>query len=164
MRKTLIAAALAVAGFAVSAAHEDEHGSPFVQVSFLTGDWIQSEGGKTVEEHWAGPAGGVMAGSTITYADGDATGAGTTIEFMSIVQQDGRAVFVARLGDQPPVAFPLKESDNGYLVFENPAHDFPQRIIYTYGGDDTLDARIEGVIDGKAQSMEWRYTRMKRAQ
>ena len=31
---------------------------------------------------------------------------------------------------------------------------------YSYGGEDTLDARIEGTLDGKLQSIEWRYARM----
>lgn len=164
MRSLITAAALAAVLIAAPSAAEDEHNSPFIQVSFLAGDWAQTANGKTVEEHWVGPVGGVMAGVTINYDDGDTTGAATSIEFMSIEQKDGRAVFIARLGGQPPVAFPLKESDNGYLVFENLEHDFPQRIIYSYGGDDTLDARIEGAIDGKEQAIEWRYARMKRAQ
>jgi hypothetical protein len=139
-----------------------EHDSPFVQMSFLKGDWIEVNKGRTVEEHWIGPIGNTMAGVTITYSDQkDAT---ASLEFASVEMRDGKIVFIARVGDQPPVVFPLKESDNGYAVFENPAHDFPQRVIYTYGGDaDTLDARIEGNIDGKAQSMEWHYTRMKAA-
>ncbi|MGH8854313.1 MAG: hypothetical protein ACREWI_08545 [Telluria sp.] len=29
-------------------------------------------------------------------------------------------------------------------MFENPAHDFPQRIIYRRVGDTGLHARIEG--------------------
>jgi hypothetical protein len=103
-----------------------------------------------------------MAGVTITYAGrNDET---ATLEFASIEKRNGRLALVARVGDQPPVVFPLKESDNGYAAFENLAHDFPQRVIYTYGGDsDTLEARIEGTIDGRTQSMEWHCTRMKGA-
>jgi hypothetical protein len=41
-------------------------------------------------------------------------------------------------------------------VFENLAHDFPQRIIYSRAGDQ-LTARIEGPMNGKPAAMEWRY-------
>ena len=145
-----------------TAAAADEHGGPpdMAQMSFLAGGWIEAKNGRTVEEHWVGPVGGVMAGLTIIYAD--TSGAKTTVESMGIVIRDGRFTFIARPAGQPETAFPLKEADNGYAVFENLAHDFPQRVIYSYGGDDTLDARIEGTIDGKAQSMEWHYVRKPR--
>lgn len=156
-RRAVAFALLLVAPGAASAA--DEHGGPpdMAQMSFLAGDWIETKDGRTVEEHWIGPAGGVMAGLTISYAD--TPGARTAVESMSIVIRDGRFTFIARPEGRPETAFPLKEADNGYAVFENLAHDFPQRVIYSYDGDDTLEARIEGTIDGKAQSMEWRYVR-----
>lgn len=153
-----VAFAAALAAFAGGASAEDEHGGPpkIVQMSFLTGDWREVKDGKTTEEHWIGPVGGLMAGTGVTYGDA----AKTDVEFMTIEVRDGTFVFVARLDGQPSTAFPLKEADNGYAVFENLAHDFPQRVIYTYGGDDTLDAKIEGTMDGKAMSMEWHYTRI----
>ncbi|MCC6921113.1 MAG: hypothetical protein IT548_18115 [Alphaproteobacteria bacterium] len=156
-------ALLALVGAAVfaGATAQAEHDSPFIQMSFLKGDWVQVSKGETVEEHWIGPTAGTMAGVTISYTDAkDALG---RIEFMSIEQRNGRITFIARIGDEAPVAFPLKESDNGYAVFENPAHAFPQRVVYAYGGDDTLDARIEGTKDGKPLTIGWHYVRMKPA-
>ena len=49
---------------------------------------------------------------------------------------------------------------DGEAIFENPAHDFPQRVIYRRCGAE-LCARIEGTLQGKARSFEWRYSRMK---
>jgi hypothetical protein len=43
------------------------------------------------------------------------------------------------------------------VVFENPAHDFPQRVIYWKDGND-LCARIEGTMNGKAESEEWKWS------
>ena len=153
---------LATIGFGAAllagALAEDEHGGPpkIVQMSFLTGDWRQVKDGKTTEEHWIGPVGGLMAGTTITYGEG----AKTTVEPMTIEVRDNTFVFVAHPDGQPMAEFPLKEADNGYAVFENLAHDFPQRVIYSFNGDDTLNARIEGTIDGKEASVEWSYTRI----
>ena len=64
-------ALLVLAGAAILAAApaRAEHDSPFVQMSFLTGDWIQVGKGETVEEHWIGPVAGSMAGVTISYSD-----------------------------------------------------------------------------------------------
>ena len=44
-------------------------------------------------------------------------------------------------------------------VFENPAHDFPQRVIYKRDGDK-LNARIEGTKDGKTRGIDFPYTRI----
>ena len=46
------------------------------------------------------------------------------------------------------------------VVFENPTHDFPQRIIYWKDGAD-LRARIEGTQNGKEGSQEWRWSPVK---
>jgi hypothetical protein len=44
------------------------------------------------------------------------------------------------------------------VVFENEAHDFPQRVIYRREGDRLL-ARIEGKIGGKERSADWIFNR-----
>jgi hypothetical protein len=41
-------------------------------------------------------------------------------------------------------------------VFENPTHDFPQRVIYERDGD-ALKARIEGSVAGEQESMDWTF-------
>jgi hypothetical protein len=45
------------------------------------------------------------------------------------------------------------------VVFENGAHDFPQRIRYRRGGD-MLFARIEGTRDGKVRGVDYPYARV----
>ena len=47
------------------------------------------------------------------------------------------------------------------VVFENKTHDFPERVIYTKGPNGTLNARIEGMINGKLVSEDWHYRRRK---
>jgi hypothetical protein len=42
------------------------------------------------------------------------------------------------------------------VVFENLAHDFPQRVIYWKEGD-VLAARVEGALRGRERSEEWRF-------
>lgn len=141
------------------AAADDEHSNPFAQMGFLAGDWRQTAADQTVEEHWVGPVGGVMAGMTITWSD--KSDSKTTVELMKVETRDGKIVFVAVPQGQPETVFPLKESDNGYAVFENLGHDFPQRVIYAIGNDAaTLDARIEGRIDGADRAIEWHYKRI----
>ncbi|HYE87055.1 MAG TPA: DUF6265 family protein [Vicinamibacterales bacterium] len=62
----------------------------------------------------------------------------------------------SKLTGQPAAAFPLVRSGPGEAVFENPSHDFPQRVIYRREGD-RLTGRIEGRSNGTEQAMEWHY-------
>lgn len=54
-----------------------------------------------------------------------------------------------------PSAF--KEAGDKRVVFENLAHDFPQRIVYWKDGD-LLAARIEATVRGQKRSEEWRFS------
>jgi hypothetical protein len=47
------------------------------------------------------------------------------------------------------VAFPATLSSDKQLVFENPKHDYPQKITYTKGANNTLTAEISGKLQGK---------------
>ena len=57
------------------------------------------------------------------------------------------------------MAFRMVRLTEGEVVFENPAHDFPQRILYRQvaGG---LAARIEGRENGKDRAEEFPYRRV----
>lgn len=53
------------------------------------------------------------------------------------------------------VSFTLTASTGKELVFENPTHDFPQKITYTQTGPDSLLAEISGNDKGKAASEQF---------
>ncbi len=61
-------------------------------------------------------------------------------------------------GVGPPTEFRMVELAANRVVFENPTHDFPQRVIYERNGD-TLHARIEGTMNGRTQGMDWTFQR-----
>ncbi len=50
-----------------------------------------------------------------------------------------------------PVRFSQKLVSATILAFENPGHDFPQLITYTYLGNDSLLAEISGIEKGKGK-------------
>lgn len=51
--------------------------------------------------------------------------------------------------DDKPVSFPSTSESDKQLVFENPKHDYPQKITYTKGANKTLTAKISGKLNGK---------------
>ncbi len=127
--------------------------TPIEDLSWLAGYWLSCEGGREVSETWSDPRGGLMAGVTLTVGR---SGRGS-VEFTRIATVDGRLAFLAQPNGVPATTFPLTESAPGRAVFENPDHDFPQRVICSREGE-TLTGRIEGAADGQPQSMTWTYT------
>jgi hypothetical protein len=123
-------------------------------LAWLAGSWAGTARGIEMEEHWTAPKGNSMVG---LHRD---VGKGRTLlfEFLRIEQQGDQIVYLSMPnGRSPATPFPLKEVSATRAVFENPTHDFPQRIIYWKDGSD-LRARIEGTIKGKAASEEWRWS------
>lgn len=123
------------------------------ELDWLAGHWCGLRGKTFSEETWMAPRGGLLVGMHRDSRDGKATG----FEFMRIAWQDGRWVFLAQPNGGPVVAFPADSVGEGRVVFANPAHDFPRRVIYRRGDADTLHARVDdGGDDGEALEWTWR--------
>jgi hypothetical protein len=123
-------------------------------LDWLAGTWVQETPQEKVSESWLGPANGLMVAANLTArANGR-----KSFEFLRIGDTPEGFSYYASPGGKAPVEFKLKEAGERRVVFENAAHDFPQRVLYWREGDQ-LVARIEGVIRGKARTEEWRFNR-----
>lgn len=111
------------------------------RAAWLAGCWALEGAEPGSVEQWTAPAGGTMLGLSRTVKNGRMV----AHEFLQIRERgDGRLVYIARPSGQAEAQFPLASSGEGELLFENPAHDFPQRIAYQRRVDGRLLARIEG--------------------
>ncbi len=126
-------------------------------LGWLAGAWTLERNGRTVLEEWMPPAGGTMLGMSRTVA-----GARTVEYEFLILREDaaGDILYVAKPSRQPEASFKLVKAGEREVVFENPAHDFPQRISYTLKPDGTLLAAIEGTRNGQARRVEFPYRRV----
>ena len=118
---------------------------------WMTGYWLSCDGVQTAEAWIDGAPGGMLVGVNLNGKPPK-----QSFEFMRIATVDDRLAFIASPSDAPPTVFPLKSLEAQRAVFENPAHDFPQRVIYERRAD-TLSARIEGDINGETQSADWTF-------
>jgi hypothetical protein len=121
----------------------------------MAGAWSSTKAEVRTEEHWIAPAGGLMLGVNRTTRPNGRS----SFEFLRIANTATGVSYFASPSGRPAVEFPLKESASERVLFENPQHDFPQRIRYWKEGAKTLIARIEGQINGSPRSMEWRWER-----
>lgn len=125
-------------------------------LAWLKGCWRLSRNGRETTEHWMKPAGGTMLGISRTVADGK------TVEFeFTQIRQDtsGEILFIAKPSGQPEAIFKMIKGNANEVIFENPQHDFPQRVIYRLQGDGSLLGRIEGVSKGKEKSVDFPMAR-----
>lgn len=123
-------------------------------LAWLTGTWTLERNGRVTVERWAAPAGGVMIGTSHTYL-GERT---IEYEFILIrANAQGEVHYVAKPSGQPEASFKLTRASTTEAVFENPQHDFPQKISYVLKGDGSLVAAIEGTKGGKARRVEFPY-------
>lgn len=125
------------------------------RLSWLAGCWTQPRGNGLVEEQWMAPRGGSMLGMSRTVIGGKTV----EYEFLRIAVVDGVLSYVAKPSGQAEAAFSVKSIEDGVVVFENLAHDFPQRIIYRRNADASVTARIEGTVKGEARGRDFPYAR-----
>lgn len=143
---------------AVELASEDQ---ALNQFGWMAGSWISrtktSEGiEQSSEEHWTHAAGGTMLGTNRTIVGGK------TVSFENLrieAKPDGTFYLASPNGRQPPTAFRLTASGPINAVFENPQHDYPQRISYWLTTDDVLHARVEGARGGKVTAEDFAWQR-----
>jgi len=149
-RNTVVQVILATA-FSFSAA-----AGGIEELAWLRGCWRSADGGQEITEHWMKPAGQTMLGMSRTIANGKTR----EFEFIRIVQEDnGDIFFVANPSGQKEARFKLMIVTDREARFENPEHDFPQRIIYRRNGD-SLVGRIEGMSKGKERAVDFPFTRV----
>jgi len=133
------------------------------QVAWLTGRWL------TIRPVKKGAA--PVKITEIWHAGNDATmmSLGTTTKGDSII--DSELVVIREAGkhlmyeahpkDQASAVFHSIELTDSTAVFENPEHDFPQRVGYRRFGADSLLAWIEGMQKGKFKRIQFPYHRVK---
>jgi hypothetical protein len=124
------------------------------QAAWLQGCWAFGSGDRTVEETWMPPRGGSMVGMSRTVRKDVLA----EYELVVVRERAGRLVYVAHPSGQPSAEFVATAVSANRVVFENPGHDFPQRIGYERNGAQ-LNAWIEGAKDGRARRVDFAYRR-----
>lgn len=137
------------------AAATEEALSALAGLGWMAGCWSGQESGLTMEECWTAPGGGILLGM---HRDVSSKGK-SFFEFLRIAAAGDSVTYWGSPMGKPPTPFRMTEQAPNRAVFENRAHDFPQRILYWLEGDQTLHARVEGTEKGVARHEEWQWRR-----
>ncbi len=144
------AMAAAITPFIVNASAGDTAALPH----WMAGDWCNDSENSRSVERWMAPDGELMLGLSRTVADGRKT----QFEYMRITLVDGVPTFIAQPNGVPPTAFKRVDGGSDWIRFEQPAHDFPQRVEYRRIGN-ALHAEIAGPgNDGQTMTIEFEFT------
>ena len=148
---------LSAAGLALLLMGQAAPPANVADLAWMSGRWeTEGDNDDITQETWSEPRGGAMLG----YSRSGTGERMREFEFLRIqAGADGVPTYYAQPGGGPPVGFRLTAHDATSVTFENPRHDFPQRIRYERQSD-TMLATISK-LDG-SNAMRWRYRRQRR--
>jgi len=123
-------------------------------VAWMAGCWAEQGREPGSVEQWMPPAGGLMLGMARTLKGGRVV----DFEFMQIrTGTDGRLIYIDQPQGRTATEFKYARQPgqkDTEAVFENPAHGFPQRVVYRLTSANRLASRIEGTLNGKELSVD----------
>ena len=126
------------------------------RLDWLSGCWAYDGKGAGSGERWTAPIAGMMFAVSRTIRGGKTV----AYENLFIKETDANALhLMAAPSGQAAARFDMISLTETEVVFENPGHDFPQRIIYRLGDKDILLGRIEGKSDGQEIAVDFPMTR-----
>jgi hypothetical protein len=125
--------------------------SKIVVADWLLGNWENKSATGDLLESWKKVNDSIYDGESYFIKGKD------TLHFEKIqMKQKGEALFyIATIRGQnndKPVTFKHNDTIAKQLVFENPKHDYPQKIMYSQITKDSIIIQISGIQQGKPSS------------
>lgn len=147
--KRILLALCALSSFSTAGAQT----TAIADLAWLQGCWEMREGDRLVEERWMPPRAGSMLGV------GRTTRGSKLVEheYIVLTERDGRLAYEAHPSGQAAATFMSRPVSGREVVFEDPAHDFPQRVGYKSTGPGQMLAWVEGTSGGKTRRIEFPY-------
>lgn len=118
------------------------------KANWLLGKWGNTSTEGNLTETWKQENDSTFVGDSFVTVEID-----TVFHENVVLEQKNDSLFykvtVKGQNNNEPVAFYLTTADDTHLVFENPKHDFPNKITYSKISNDSLVAEISGMKNGK---------------
>ena len=134
-----------------------EKESELQKLDWLLGTWQRESKDQVLYETWRRVSNHTLEGDSYAVADRDTV----FTEFLRIEQFGDSIFYPAKISDNEySVPFKLVSLAGSSVVFENPNHDFPQRISYSLMSDGSPHARAEGLSNGEESGLDFRFTKV----
>ena len=132
----------------------------FKKLCLIRGTWSMETKRGILYEHWYDKDDSTLLGKSYKLNGSDTI----LLEEVQLIRK-GVSIFyipiVRSPNNEQPVVFTLVKTDNETYIFDNPEHDFPQRVIYQLPKNEQLHAWIEGMDKGVYRKSDFFYKKMK---
>jgi hypothetical protein len=122
------------------------------KMSWLVGEWENKMPDGILTETWTKANDSTFTGKTLFIRDKDTLHS----EEIVLTQKGETFLYIPTVkgqNDNKPVEFKITESKiENEFAFENPKHDYPQKIVYKKVNETNLVATISGKQQGKSSS------------
>ena len=132
----------------------------FEKLYILEGTWKAETRRGAIYEEWKKESAISMKGRSYKLKDADTL----LLENVSLVQEEKDVFYIPvtiNQNNQQPVKFRMASSANDKFVFENPAHDYPKRIVYEIVNADSVHAFIDDGNKASGKRRHFYYRRLK---
>ena len=88
----------------------------------------------------------------------------TLLEQVRLIRKNNEVYYIPTVSNQnggQAVSFKLTEVKGRQFTFSNPAHDYPQFVVYDILSPDSLHAWTDGKNNGKALKVDFYYRRVR---
>ena len=124
-------------------------------LEWLLGDWLADGDKSSFRETWTAASLTTWEGRGVETSKSNPEK--SSAEVLRLVEMAGGVYYIAKVAqNELPVAFRLAECEGGRFAFENPAHDFPRRLEYLRGADESFQVRVS---DGAEQGFTLDFRR-----
>jgi len=137
---------------------ESKNYSLLEKADWFIGNWQNNTAEPNFGEVWKKANDSVFKGKSFIVKDKQVN----FNEFMTLIESKGKLTFIAAVPGQnkeEEVPFEATSVTSDSIVFENPDHDFPNKIVYNKIGEDSLVAVIYGMQKGKPASVKFAMKR-----
>ena len=152
MKKNIFATAILSTLIFTACKKEDEKAPLEIEkVKWISGEWQNKSKDGILTESWE-RINDTVFNAVCYFVHGKDT---LHNEKISLKQANNAIVYspvVKGENGNRPVDFKMTSVNANELVFENPKHDYPQKIVYTKITADSLVTKISGMVRGKPYS------------
>ncbi|MHA3788574.1 DUF6265 family protein [Flavobacterium hauense] len=124
--------------------------------NWFLGEWGNKSSEGELTERWKKENDSVYHGESYFVVSGKDT---VFAEHIKLEDANGKLAYIVTVpgqNNEQSVRFEMTSSNENQIIFENPEHDYPSKIIYNKVGTDSLVAEISGIQKGKPASEKFR--------
>ena len=131
------------------------------KAKWLLGDWEKTDSLGTLKEIWVIKDDSTFVGQSYYIQNKKDTLHNEQIE---LIQDGEHLIYSATVkgeNNDTAIPFQMTKDEDSLLVFENPKHDYPQKIQYKLFKNNSLVATVSGKQKGKISSENYAMTKIK---